>query len=376
LLKKRAKIRNIRNSREIEIYLDFTNFFCIFGSQIQILKNMKKTGLCRTSFLLILFLVYGILTFAQIATYTYQLSGDFHSQPYSVNDLVQIPNNSGDTGTFLQRPVPASTCGQQGNASGYFFNDDAGLQFNNPSGFIGNTYSIAFNFQIDELISPPAWVRILSFTHTDDHGIYIKLTNPPTNGTLEFWPNGTVGPNNFFTTVDFYQLILVRDDAGLIKIYVNGTEFDTYDDSQTQDYVPKSPGNYIIWFRDDPSVLANEASPGFVQNIIIANYAWTPTKVVEIWERFCSSLLGVSENTVKEGNIYPNPANNSLYLEMGEKNNGYTASIIDITGQELLLMENTKTPIQVFDISHFNPGIYFLKVVSEDKSRVYRFIKK
>jgi hypothetical protein len=329
----------------------------------------------RTCFLLVTFLVTGLLAFSQI-TYTYQLSGDFHSQPSSANDLVQIPNNSGDMGTFLQRAVPASTCGQQGVAHGYFFNDDAGLQFNNPSGFIDKSYSIAFNFQIDEFTSPPDWVRLLSFTHTDDVGIYIELTNPPTNGTLEFWPNGTVGTWDFFTTVDFYQLILVRNDVGIIKIYVNGNEFGTYDDSQTQQYVPQAPNNYIIWFRDDPSVLANEASPGFVQNIIIANYSWTPSKVAEIWERFCSSLLGISENAEKRVNVYPNPAGNLLYLEMADRNNAYTVSILDITGQQILLRENSMTPMQVFDIGHFKPGIYFLRLISNDKSIVYRFIKK
>jgi hypothetical protein len=336
---------------------------------------MKNKELSRISVFLSTFLVTGFLTFAQV-TYTYQLSGDFHSQPYSANDLIQIPNNSGDTGTFLQRPVPASTCGQQGTAQGYFFNDDAGLQFNNPAGFIDKSYSIAFNFQIDEFISPPMWVRLLSFTHTDDVGIYIELTNPPTNGTLEFWPNGTVGPDNFFTTVDFYQLILVRNDTGIIKIYVNGNEFDTYDDSQTQQYVPQDPHHYIIWFRDDPSVLANEASPGFVQNIIIANYAWTPSKITELWQQFCSSLLNTDEHVKKESNIYPNPAKDRLFLEMPDKYSTYSVSIIDITGQQLLFLDNARAPIQDFDISHFNPGIYFLRIITEDKSRVYRFIKK
>jgi hypothetical protein len=136
----------------------------------------------------------------------------------------------------------------------------AGLQFNNPQGFIGQSYSLAMNFQIDEFISPPPWVRLLSFTHVDDIGVYIYLTNPPTNGTLEFWPYGTVGEYNFFNTNDFYQLVLVRNEDGLIKIYINGQEFAEYDDSSTQKFVPGPPDNFIVFFRDHPSVLANEAS--------------------------------------------------------------------------------------------------------------------
>lgn len=185
----------------------------------------------------ILFSISFVVCFGQ-TTYNYPLIGNFSAIQTGAPDLIQIPNNSGFTGEFVTRIVPPSTCGEGGNADGYFFEDDAGLQFNNPPGFIDQSYSLSFNFQIDEFISPPPWVRILSFTHIDDIGVYIYLTNPPTNGTLEFWPYGTVGEEDFFTTVDFYQMILVRNDEGLIKIYVNGEEFAEYDDSETHKFIP------------------------------------------------------------------------------------------------------------------------------------------
>ena len=320
------------------------------------------------------FLLLAVASFAQV-TYTYRLSSDFRSDPVSPNDLVQIPNNSGDKGTFLQRPVPASTCGQQGTASGYFFHDDAGLQFNNPEGFIGNSYSIAFNFQMDEFITPPPWVRIMSFTHTDDHGIYIYLSNPPGQGTLEFWPNGTVGPDDFFTTVDFYQMILIREESGLIRIYVNGNEFDTYDDSGTQEYLPQAGKNYIIWFRDDPSVLADEASPGFVQNIIIANYAWSADKVQEIWQRFCSSLLGTGDAEFSDISVFPNPARDRLYIRQANTGERCVATLYDITGLERGSQSFSGPSLRSFDLSGFPSGIYFIRIISGERSRVFRFVK-
>jgi hypothetical protein len=84
---------------------------------------------------------------------------------------------------FVLRTVPTSTYGQRGIASGYFFEDDAGVQFNSSEEFINQSYSLAFNFHIDEFISLLQWVRLLNFTHIDDHGIYIKLTSPPDYGT-------------------------------------------------------------------------------------------------------------------------------------------------------------------------------------------------
>jgi len=232
---------------------------------------MKKISL--SSILCIAFFVINISGIQAQVSYVYSLSSNFQASQPEAPDLIQIPNNSGFTGEFVTRTVPETTCGQTGSAKGYFFEDDAGLQFNNPAGFIDQSYSIAFNFQIDEFITPPQWVRLLSFTHTDDVGLYIKLTGAPDHGTLEFWPYGFAGETNFFSPIDFYQMILVRNDAALIKVYVNGTEFAEYDDSGTQAYVPQDPENYIIWFRDHPSVLADEASPGFVSDIALLN--WT-----------------------------------------------------------------------------------------------------
>lgn len=309
-------------------------------------------------------------------TYEYLLKEDFHGQPAVAPDLVQVPNNQTLTGEFTIRQVPATTCGQQGNAPGYFFEDDAGLVFNNPAGFIDQSYTIAFNFQIDEFISPPSWVRVMSFTHYDDVGIYIRLSGAPTNGTLNFWPYGDAGTVDFFNTVDFYQLILVRNTAGLIKIYVNGSEFAEYDDSGTQAFVPQDPNNFIIWFRDDPSVLENEASPGFVSDIRIANYSYTLAQVQAEWSRFCSSLLGIDPASgPTESGVYPNPAGDKVFLDLPAAGNPYSVYIYDITGGIVSQMENQTVRV-VADVSNLHPGIYLLRLTGNDIQKTYRFIKK
>lgn len=308
-------------------------------------------------------------------TYNYPLIEDFSAIQSGAPDLIQVPNNSGLTGEFVIRSVPVSTCGQGGNAGGYFFEDDAGLKFNNPPGFIDQEYSLAFNFQVDEFITPPPWVRILSFTHTDDVGVYIYLTNPPTNGTLEFWPYGMVGEDDFFTTVDFYQLILVRQASGLIKIYINGEEFAEYDDSETQKFVPGDPNNYIVFFRDDPSVLANEASPGFVSDIIIGNYAWTPNEVIDVWEDFCNSLLAVEETPELQTQIFPNPVSDVLNIILDNPNTDGEVQIIDIIGRNCLTTTIHNNQVAV-DVSSLDQGIYLLKIIHANIVEVHKIKKE
>jgi len=312
---------------------------------------------------------------ANSQTFIYKLSEDFQGNVPEAPPLVQIPNDGGLTGEFLTRTVPATTCEEEGTAGGYFFEDDAGLKFNCPAGFIEESYSLSMIFQVDELVSPPSWVRILSFTHVDDHGVYILLTSPPFNGTLEFWPNGTVGETDFFDTENFYQLILVRNEVGLIKIYVNGTEFSEYDDSGTQEYKFHEPDNHLIFFRDHPSVLADEASPGFVSNIKITNMAWNADDIAQEWEDFCSSLLGVPELEESKIKLYPNPATDRLNISFADQMHGAEVSIVDLSGRVHIRMPVSSSQFSV-DISALPEGLYFLKTDYKGQSSVMKFSKR
>lgn len=297
-------------------------------------------------------------------TYKYMLASDFEAADTNAPLLIQMPNNYAETGEFVIREVPASTCSQTGDAMGYFFEDDAGLQFNNPSDFIDQSYSISFIFQLDEFIAPPSWVRLVSFTHIDDVGVYIALTNPPENGTLEFWPHGMVGEGNFFSTNNFYQLVLVRNAVGLIKIYVNGIEFDEYDDSQTQAYVPQDPDNFIIWFRDHPAILANESSPGFVSNIVLSNYPWSAEEVNSKWEAFCSELLIIDEQEISDCKLFPTPSNNYVNISVAS---GIISEIeiIDVFGKTVLINKPANSMVRL-NISSLSAAVYFVRIKTGD----------
>jgi hypothetical protein len=284
-----------------------------------------------TLFIFLSLFVVNATLWSQV-TYTYHLSQSFSGSGAGAPDLIQIPNNSGLTGEFVIRPVPTSTCPQGGNAKGYFFEDDAGLQFNSP-------------------------------------------TNPPTNGTLEFWPHGTVGTYDFFNTVDFYQLILVRQTDNLVKIYINGNEFDTYDDGTTMEYLPQPPDNYLIFFRDHPSVLADEASPGFVSNIELTNIAWTSQQVATKWSEFCTSLLYVPEPEAESFKVYPNPAENFLYINLPEAHDRTHLKVFDVSGR-LLIDKVTLEKSPVMDVSQLDAGLYFLVIEQTHDLQTVRFSKQ
>ena len=91
--------------------------------------------------------------------------------------------------------------------------------------------------------------------------------------------------------------------------------------------------------------------------------------------------VGIAENTTKQNtfNCYPNPATDKIAIEVfnlsGSDNNVITLS--DLSGKELIKQElsnlSEKTEI---DISKLSAGIYFLKLINDNKVEIQKIIKK
>lgn len=91
----------------------------------------------------------------------------------------------------------------------------------------------------------------------------------------------------------------------------------------------------------------------------------------ELW-KYCNITSAKSDNMNKIISIYPNPVNTSFKTE------GMEAGVIDIinsSGQivdRLEINDNTTT----IDISKLSKGIYFLRIQSDGKIQMKKFIKE
>ena len=255
------------------------------------MKNLIDTAL------LFLFFLIQITCFSQVSL-TYSLNGNFEENQNLHNDLIPLNNDNGENGFFGELLVPSTTCPDTFSVDGYYFYDNAGLEFENNQ-FIDCEYSIQFTFNVSDFSGPEGWVRLLNFTPNDDNGIYINISNL-TNGTLEFWPNGTVGTTGFFNTIDLYQFVMTRTCNGLVNIYINGEFFASYDDSGSSLYLINPSDDVIVFFQDDPQV-GNEASPGWVKNITISNYPLSTATILQEWEDFCDILQEIDCAGVANG---------------------------------------------------------------------------
>ncbi len=219
--------------------------------------------------------------------------------------LIELENDSGDIGAFGSSTISNSSCSNSNPIPGYYFEDNSGLAFVDGT-LISTEYTIGFTFNLEELLIRSGrtvdWVHLLSFDHINDEGIYIRV-NTEGNGTLTFWESDTntadISSADYFNTTDYYQLIITRESTETIRIYLDGNELRSFDDSSTQLYFPTLDS--IVFFRDRPTSLLNqEASPGFVSSILIADYSWTASEVSASYSDQCNLLV---EPTVIVSNL-------------------------------------------------------------------------
>lgn len=82
--------------------------------------------------------------------------------------------------------------------------------------------------------------------------------------------------------------------------------------------------------------------------------------------------LSVKENQLKDVNIYPNPATESITIN-SVSNDINRIEIYSITGR---ILKSIKKPISTIDISNFSQGIYILKVYNAKNFIIKKFVKK
>jgi hypothetical protein len=74
--------------------------------------------------------------------------------------------------------------------------------------------------------------------------------------------------------------------------------------------------------------------------------------------------------------VYPNPANDALYVNYSKEAGTFGITVYDITGKELITQSRLPSGIHALDISKLSEGIYFLRVQDSDGASCRKFIKR
>ncbi|SHL75982.1 BspA family leucine-rich repeat surface protein [Chryseobacterium polytrichastri] len=106
------------------------------------------------------------------------------------------------------------------------------------------------------------------------------------------------------------------------------------------------------------------------RNHLISNKGWTITG--DIHNEGCNSVLATSETSIKNDiTIYPNPANDFIYVKNLKGNSTY--KIFDLSGR---IIQQDILNDEKINVSNLMSGNYILQIISKDKTQTLKFIKK
>ncbi len=114
-------------------------------------------------------------------------------------------------------------------------------------------------------------------------------------------------------------------------------------------------------------IFVNGVSQGSGSSLMIPNI--TENKIVEV---LFSEVLSITNNTLNDLIIYPNPVQNIITLD-GWNNYPLTIELIDISGKIILRKEILSNEL---DLSNIKTGIYILKVKNNAGIETYKIMKE
>jgi uncharacterized protein (DUF2141 family) len=88
------------------------------------------------------------------------------------------------------------------------------------------------------------------------------------------------------------------------------------------------------------------------------------------------SFVGVAEELAQNVKIYPNPTRGTINIQLGDIDGAVEVLVIDVMGR-ILSKETRMNPNNVeMDLTGFAPGIYSIKIISENNSSEVKVIKE
>jgi hypothetical protein len=88
-----------------------------------------------------------------------------------------------------------------------------------------------------------------------------------------------------------------------------------------------------------------------------------------------SPSVGVTSERVEGISVYPNPATNELFVNMGNLKGNTSISIFNNMGK-LMLQKTTFEQINRIDLQDFSSGIYIISVLTDNQTHYTKFIKE
>ncbi|MEX2350520.1 MAG: T9SS type A sorting domain-containing protein [Flavobacteriaceae bacterium] len=197
------------------------------------------------------------------------------------------------------------------------------------------------------------WVNSIAIHPTNPDKIAVSLTG--SEKVMVSVDGGQTWQSYLKNLPDFAALALVWQDNSEDGLYL-GMNYGVY-------YIDNSFANWQVFNNNLPNVIVNELEINYAEDKI---YAATYGRGLWASDVYDGVLANDALTMFNDLSVYPNPAENSLYLKW-DKNHLSQIRIFDASGK-LLYFKNevTMKNTHEIDISDLTAGIYYVRINNEN----------
>jgi hypothetical protein len=186
--------------------------------------------------------------------------------------------------------------------------------------------------------------------------------------------------SNYLTSVMYYSSNTLNAD--LDSILVDGVRLSSFDASETSyilnlppdtDNIPEVQGFSSLPLSQIEVTQADSLSGQAIIKVVSEGGVTTKTYVIDFIYESGSSTGSVMKDFF---NVYPNPTNDELNIDLTQFNSVDSVSIVDLNGRLVKNFININEQLISFSIKEFEVGAYFVIVRGKDGSVSKKIIKK
>jgi len=209
-------------------------------------------------------------------------------------------------------------------------------------------YNSSTGTDIITACSSYTWIDSITYTESNNTATH-TITNGAINGCDSIVTlNLTI--NNVITSTTVDNNLITADEVNATYQWINCGDNSIINSETNQSFTATTNGDYAV--------------------IINKNECVDTSDCVTI------SIIGIIENSFSKAvQLYPNPTNGNIYINLGNQYSDVQVNIINING-ELIKKLSYEKAIDIILTLEEKQGIYFIEIISEHEKAVFRVIKQ
>jgi polyhydroxybutyrate depolymerase len=238
-------------------------------------------------------------------------------------------------------------------------------------GFMSYTLACSLSNRIAAIASVTGTMNTnQSLTCSPQHPVPVMEIHGTADGTVPY--NGTTGMSSVANTLDYW---VGFNQTNSSPVFTNVPNISTTDGCTAEHYVYEN-GTNGVEVEHYKIINGGHTWPGAPVLVGTTNYDFNASE--KIWQFFAQydiygkiTPTAITEKSLSNVAIYPNPVSNQLTIENNEVVESVT--ILDLTGKVLM---NKTTNTKTIEVSNLSIGIYFLKIKTKNSELVKKFVKE